>query len=222
MHYPHGVAIVQHCHNLPANHRRRSLAIVPLGYDPIEQLPAGAVLHDQVHRVPVLIHALELHHVGVPGQVVDHLHLAPEAVGVVGGEKAADCHGLAGAELAGAAVGAEVGDAELAAADLVADGVCLAEVAHGAAKDDAGAGEGLAAGKRRGVGFGPDFEGRGGIRRAPAVAGRRRGAAVAHRRRGGEFEFGSCFLERRTWRREDSSRRRRVDVFYKMSKIPLY
>lgn len=101
-----------------------------------------------------------------------------------------DADGLAGAELASAAFGAEVGDAELAAADLVADGVGLAEVAHGAAKDTAGAGEGRAAGQRRGVGVGPDFEGRGGVRRAPAVAGRRRGVAVAHRRRGGEFEFG--------------------------------
>lgn len=58
MHDPHGVAVMHHRNDLPARVSGGTLGVVPLGDDPVEELAAGAELHDEVDRVSVLVGAL--------------------------------------------------------------------------------------------------------------------------------------------------------------------
>lgn len=114
--------------DLPAERGGGPLGVVALGDDPVEELPALAELHDEVDGVAVLVHVPELDDVAVAGEVVHDLDLAADVVGVVAAEELAGRDGLAGVAAARAEVGGEDGDAELAPAELAAEGVEGADV----------------------------------------------------------------------------------------------
>jgi hypothetical protein len=178
--------------------RGGALRVLALGDDAVEELPAGAELHDEVHRLLVLVGALELHDVGLPGQVVHDLHLAPHVLYVFLGGQLPLGDGLAREALPGGLVRAQAGDAELATSELLAHGVDGAHVLHGPSQDradgrgrlggrggraDRGAGlEGRAAGVEAGGGVGGGS--RGGLRipRARAAVAHGDGAAEGQRR----------------------------------------
>lgn len=146
--------------HLTAEIRRSSLGIMTLGNDPIEELAAGAELHDEVDRVAVLVGALELDDVAVTGQMMHDLHLAPDVLHVIVVDELPSGDGFAGELLLGLFVSHEVGDAELTAAELAAEGVGGPDVLHGLPEDPAGAGGG---GGWRCLWFGRGGSGRGGI-----------------------------------------------------------
>ncbi|URE46412.1 hypothetical protein MUK42_13608 [Musa troglodytarum] len=140
MHHPHGVAGMHDLHDGPQQRRGRPLGVMPSRDDPVEQLPASAQLHHQVHRLLVLVRPLQLHDVGLPRQVVHDLDLPPDVLDVllVGELPLGD--GLAGQLLPGGLVGAKMRHAELAPAELLPEGVCGADVLHRAAKNRADGG----------------------------------------------------------------------------------
>ncbi|URD86433.1 hypothetical protein MUK42_28199 [Musa troglodytarum] len=107
---------------------------MPLRHDPVEQLPTLAQLHHEVHGVRVLVRGAEPHDVGVVRQSGHDGHLPPHVLDVDGGPQLALRDGLAGQRLPRLLVGAEVGDAELAAAELAAEHVLVADAAAVAAK----------------------------------------------------------------------------------------
>lgn len=145
MHHPQAMTVPNHRHNLPTNPRRLLLRVEPPLDDPLEELSPLADLHHQVHRAPVLVRLPELHDVAVAGEVVHDLDLSADVGDGGAGEEAAEGDRLAGEEIAGRLVGDEVGDAELAAAELAEEVVVAADVAdgvEGAVEDAAVGGEG--------------------------------------------------------------------------------
>jgi hypothetical protein len=144
MHDPHGVAGVDDGDDLPAERCGGALGVVAPGDDPVEELPSLAELHDEVDGVAVLVGAPELDDVAVAGEVVHDVDLAADVVGVVPAHELARGDGLAGVAAARGLVGGEVGDPELAPAQLAAEGVGRADVLHGAAEDAADAWRGRA------------------------------------------------------------------------------
>ena len=132
MHDPHGVAAVHNGDDLPAERGGGALGVVAPGDDPVEELPALAELHDEVDRVAVLVGAPELDDVAVAREVVHDLHLAAHVLDVVPMRELPRRDGLAGVAAARGLVGGEVGDPELAPAELAPEGVGHADVLHGA------------------------------------------------------------------------------------------
>jgi hypothetical protein len=126
-----------------------ALGVLALGDDPVEELTAGAELHDEVHGLLVLVRALELHDVGLAGEVVHDLHLAAHVLHVLLGGQLPLGDGLACEALPGGLVRAEAGDAELAAPELLADGVDAPHVLHWAAQDRADGRRRLGGGRGR-------------------------------------------------------------------------
>lgn len=196
MHDAHGVAIVDYSDHLPTEGGRGALRVVALGDDPVEELAAGAQLHNKIDGVAVLEGADELHDVAVAGEVVHDLHLPPHILHVVAVDELPRGDGLAGVGLTGFSVGAEVGDAELAAAELAPEGVRGPNVLHRAAEDPAdareraGAGDGWWWGGMRRIGWG-------GVRRIGLdvdVSGGRRIVAVGCGIGGGEAIAVAHFL----------------------------
>ncbi|GER57568.1 ARM repeat superfamily protein [Striga asiatica] len=127
---------MDHGHNLPAQPSCRPLRVVPLRDYPIEQLASGAQIHHQVHVVAVLEDLPQLHDVPVARQVMHDLHLAADVLRVFGVEELPLGDGLARERPARGAVSGEVGDAELAAAELPAENVGGADIGRGAAEDE--------------------------------------------------------------------------------------
>lgn len=115
--------------------RRLPLAVVPLLDDPVEELPARAELHHQVHKERVLVGSLDPNDVGVLRQVVHDLDLAPYVLVVLAAEKLALGDGLACVLLAIVLVDAEVRRAELALPKLLPDAVMLPQV-RGLVRED--------------------------------------------------------------------------------------
>jgi len=140
VHHSHGVAIVDHRHDLAAEVGGGALGVVALGNDPVEELAAAAELHDEVNGVAVLVSALELHDVAVAGEVVHDLHLSPDILQVVAVDEFGRGDGFARELLFGVFVGHKVCHAELAAAQFAAEGVGGADVLHGPAQDPANGG----------------------------------------------------------------------------------
>lgn len=126
MHNPKRMARLHNPDNGLDQPRSLSLTVMPLLHDPVEQLPAGAELHHDVHEHVVLVGAFYAHHVGVLGEVVHDLDLPPDVVVVLAAEELALGDGLAGVLGAGGLVGGEVGGAELALAELLAEVVVVA------------------------------------------------------------------------------------------------
>ena len=115
----HNSIHMTHHHNLsdrPRNSRSRTLRVMPPRDDPVEKLAAFAELHDQMHALAVLVSRPELHDVGVVGERGHDRDLAADVLDVDGGAELPLGDRFAGQGFAGLAVGAEVGDPELAAA----------------------------------------------------------------------------------------------------------
>ena len=190
----HGVAGVDDLDDGAEERGGGALGVVALGDDPVEELPAGAELHDEVHRALVLVGALELHDAGLAGEVVHDLHLAPHVLDVLLGGQLPLADGLARELLARGLVRAQRRDAELPAPELLAHGVGALDVLHRAAQHGADGGRGLVLrgrrGRRRrhrrrrrhgGAAPGPRRRAGGGVRRQRGLRGRRpRAAAVSH------------------------------------------
>ena len=134
MHHAHGVAIVHHRHDLAAGISGSALRVVALGDDPVEELAAGAELHDEIDGVAVLVGALELHDVAVAGEVVHDLDLAPDIIDIVAVYELARCDRLARELLLRDLVGHQVRHAELPAAQLAPKDVNGPDILHGPAQ----------------------------------------------------------------------------------------
>ncbi|CAA0822938.1 Unknown protein [Striga hermonthica] len=83
MNNPHRMARVHNLHNSPEQGGGRTLRVVALCYDAVEELPTGAELHDEVDRVLVLVGPLELDDVGLAREVVHDLDLTAHVLDVL-------------------------------------------------------------------------------------------------------------------------------------------
>lgn len=79
----HGVASMDNLDNGSQERGCSSLGVVSFGNDAIEELAAGAELHDKMNRVLVLVGAFELDDVGLAGEVVHDLHFSPNVLNVL-------------------------------------------------------------------------------------------------------------------------------------------
>lgn len=114
VHDTHGVAVMHHGHDLPAEVGGGSLGVVALSYDAVEEFAAGTQLHNQIDRVAVLVCALKLHNVSMAGQVVHDLNLSPNVLDVIAVYELARGYGFASELLLRLLVSHQVGHAELA------------------------------------------------------------------------------------------------------------
>jgi hypothetical protein len=130
VHDPHGVARVHDLHDGAQQGRGGALRVLALGDDAVGELAAGAELHDEVDVVLVLVGAPEADDVGLAGEVVHDLHLAPDVVHVLPARQLPLRDGLARQLLPGGLVRAQVRDAELAAPQLLAHRERRAHVLH--------------------------------------------------------------------------------------------
>ncbi|BAS86755.1 Os03g0788550, partial [Oryza sativa Japonica Group] len=179
VHHAHGVAHLDDADDDPGELRRLPLGVVPLLDDPVEQLAAGAELHDEVHGDGVLVGAPDGDHVGVAGEVVHYLDLAADVLDVVVGDQLPLQDGLAGELLAGGALHAQVRRPELPLPELPPQAVLVLETLRLAlqhrADEQPGAGDALhrrhprprpggLAGVRAGARLGGVLLGGGGVR----------------------------------------------------------
>jgi len=67
VHHSHAVAIVNHRGDLAAEVGGGALGVMALGDDPVEELAAGAQLHDEIDGMSVLVGSLKLDDVSVAG-----------------------------------------------------------------------------------------------------------------------------------------------------------
>jgi len=97
-----------------------AFGVVATRNDAIEELSTFAKLHNEMNGIVVLIGVLQRDDIGMLRQVAHDLNLPPDILDVDGGPELLLGNGLAGKFLAGLLVRAEVGDAELAPAQLAA------------------------------------------------------------------------------------------------------
>jgi len=97
-----------------------ALGVVAARDNAVEELAALAELHDEVNRIVVLECVLERDDVGVFGQVAHDLHLSAHILDINGGSQFLLGYRFARPLLLGLLVAAEVGDAELPSAQLLA------------------------------------------------------------------------------------------------------
>lgn len=137
VHHSHGVAIVDYPDYLTTEIGRSPLGIMSLGDYPVEELAAGAELHNQIDRVTILVGALELHDVAVTGHVVHDLDFPADVLDVVAVDELPRRDRLAGELLLRLLVGHQVGYAKLAAAELAAEDVGRTDILHGPSQNAA-------------------------------------------------------------------------------------
>lgn len=137
MHHSHGVTVMNHRHDLAAQVGGGTLGVMAFGDDPIEELAAGAELHDEIDGVTVLVSSFQLHDVTVAGEVVHDLHLPPDVIDVVAVNEFARGDGFARELFLRHFVGDQVGDPELTATQFAAEDVGGPDVFHGPAQDAA-------------------------------------------------------------------------------------
>jgi hypothetical protein len=118
VHDPHEVADVDDGEDVAAHGGGLALGVAPLGGDAVEELAAGAELHDDVHVVAVLERALELRHVGLPAEVLQDGDLPAHVRDVGAPHQLALGHRLARVLLPRRALRAQVRGAELPAPQL--------------------------------------------------------------------------------------------------------
>jgi hypothetical protein len=95
VHDPHEVADVDDGDDVAAHGGGLALGVGPLLRDAVEELPAGAELHDEVHALGVLEGALELGDVGLAAEVLQDGDLPAHVVDVGAARQLAPGHGLA-------------------------------------------------------------------------------------------------------------------------------
>lgn len=207
VHHSHGVAIVDDPDNLTAEIGGGALGVVALGDDPVEELAAGAELHDEIDGVAILVGAFELHDVPVAGHVVHDLDLAANVLDVVSVDQLPGGDRFARELLLRFLVGHQVGDTELSAPELAPKDVRRPDVLHGPPEDAAHGGGGGSWGwgwnggevpsRRTGIGR-EDVDGAIGgalvVRDSAGVAGILLAAAVAHFWLGG-----ACLVSGSQW-----------------------
>jgi hypothetical protein len=108
--------------------RSRALTVVALGDDAVEELAAGAELHDDVHEERVLVGAADADDVGVLGEVVHDLDLAVDVLVVLPAQQLALGDGLACVLSAVRLAHALVRGAELPLPQFLADAVVVPHV----------------------------------------------------------------------------------------------
>uniref|UniRef100_A0A0A9CV70 CDPK n=1 Tax=Arundo donax TaxID=35708 RepID=A0A0A9CV70_ARUDO len=122
------MASLHHPDDRPDKLCSRTLGVVALSDDAVEELAAGAELHDEVHEESVLIRAADADDVGVLGEVMHDLDLAPHVLVVLAAQQLALGDGLARVLGAVGLVHALVRGAELSLAQLLPDAVVVAHV----------------------------------------------------------------------------------------------
>lgn len=115
---PHEVADVNDGEDVPAHGSGLPLGVAPLGRDAVEQLAAGAELHDEVHVVVVLVRAPELRDVGLPAEVLQDGDLPAHVVHVGAPHQLPLRHRLARVPVPRRALRAQVRRPELPAPQL--------------------------------------------------------------------------------------------------------
>lgn len=123
MHNTHGMTIVNNADHLPAESRRRTFGIKPLGNYPIEELATLAQLHDQMHTFLILVHSNKLDDVPVTGQMVHDLNLPSYILDVVLPHQLPRRDRLARVDFLRLSVCNEMGHSELASTQLPPEGV---------------------------------------------------------------------------------------------------
>ncbi|BAT12872.1 Os11g0171601, partial [Oryza sativa Japonica Group] len=108
--------------------RGGALGVVALGDDAVEELAAGAELHDDVDEQRVLVGAADADDVGVLGEVVHDLDLAPHVLVVLPAQQLPLGDGLARELAAARLVHAQVRRPELPLPELLPDAVVVAHV----------------------------------------------------------------------------------------------
>jgi hypothetical protein len=124
------VAAFDHANDRPDELRSGALGVVALGDDAVEELTAGTELHDEVHEEGVLVGAADADDVGVLGEVVHDLDLAPHVLVVVPAQKLALGDGLARVLGAVGLAHALVRGAELPLPQLLTDAVVVAHISR--------------------------------------------------------------------------------------------
>jgi hypothetical protein len=122
------VAPLHHPDNRLDELRGGALGVVALGDDAVEELAAGAELHDEVDEERVLVRAADADDVGVLGEVVHDLDLAPHVLVVLAAQQLALGDGLARVLAAVRLAHALVRGAELPLPQLLPDAVVVAHV----------------------------------------------------------------------------------------------
>jgi hypothetical protein len=122
------VAAFDHANDRSDELRGGTLGVVALGDDAVEELAAGAELHDEVHEEGVLVGAADADDVGVLGEVVHDLDLAPHVLVVLPAQQLALGDGLARVLGAVGLAHALVRGAELPLPQLLPDAVVVAHV----------------------------------------------------------------------------------------------
>jgi hypothetical protein len=128
MHDAERVAPLHHPNNRPGELRGGALCVVALGDDAVEELAAGAELHDEVDEERVLVGAADADDVGVLGEMVHDLDLAPHVLVVLAAQQLALGDGLARVLGAVRLAHALVRGAELPLPQLLPDAVVVAHV----------------------------------------------------------------------------------------------
>ncbi|WVZ61966.1 hypothetical protein U9M48_011771 [Paspalum notatum var. saurae] len=139
----------------PGELRGGLLGVMAPLYDPVEELPSGAQLHDEVHGDGVLVCPDDGDDVGVAGQVVHDLDLAAHVLDVLVGAELPLGDGLAGELFPRGLVGALVGGAELALPQPLAQRVEILEPLGVAPQHGAGEEPGALHALHLGPGVGP-------------------------------------------------------------------
>lgn len=138
MHHPHKMANLHNAHNAPANRSGGLLAVMPLGNNPIKELSTCTQLHDKMHGLLILVGALELDDIRLPTEMLHDLNLSLHILLVALGNELLLGYGLAGQFLTGDDIGAEMGDPELAPAQLFPEDVVSFDILVRLAEDGVG------------------------------------------------------------------------------------
>ncbi|KAG5376967.1 hypothetical protein IGI04_041563 [Brassica rapa subsp. trilocularis] len=110
---PHGMTSMHNLNNGSQQGSSSSLRVMPFSNNPIEQLSTSAKLHDQMHRVFILISSFKLHNVRLTSKVMHYLHFPSYILNVFFVHKLPFGNGLASELLTCRLLRAEVRDAEL-------------------------------------------------------------------------------------------------------------
>ncbi|URD97725.1 hypothetical protein MUK42_07025 [Musa troglodytarum] len=139
VHDPQRMAGLHNPNNYPDELCRLALTEMPPLDDPVEELPAGAQLHHDVHVQRVLVGALDSDDVLVAGEVVHDLDLPPHVLHVLLRYQLPLADGLAGVVVPRGDLSAQVRGAELPLPQLPPQDVQVPDVGRLVAEHVVGA-----------------------------------------------------------------------------------